>query len=188
MWRNLHFKNFRWSCHLEKTSWINFFSSKHNLFRQSKPQRDVGHQMTHIVLFKSPRITNHFSTRSAQPGIGSVLVHCYPDAASVPYGHLRSIVDWPVATNIRSITLFYKKCIHSAKNGNNDWLKQIKSWTINTRCLFTLQVLQSVLCRCKNLFLQSYPKELVRFLCDCTVHLIKRILQNLEGTSVDWIP
>ena len=61
---------------------------KHNLFHQSKLGRDAELQNTHIVLFKSPRDVMQVTTLSTQLGLCSELVDWYPDATSVPLGHL----------------------------------------------------------------------------------------------------
>ena len=61
---------------------------KHNLFHPIKLGRDVEHQNTHIVFFKSPRVMMQVSTLSAQLGLGSKLLEWYRDATSLPYGHL----------------------------------------------------------------------------------------------------
>ena len=61
---------------------------KRNFFHQSKLGRDVEFQNTHIVLLKSPCDVMQVSTLSAQMELGSELVDWYPDATSVPYGHL----------------------------------------------------------------------------------------------------
>ena len=61
---------------------------KHNSFHQSKLERDVELQNTHIVLFKSPRDVHQVATFSVQLRLGSALVDCYRDATSVPLGHL----------------------------------------------------------------------------------------------------
>ena len=61
---------------------------KHNLFHQSKLGRDVELQNTHFVPFKSPRDVMQVTTLSTQLGFVSELVDWYPDATSVPFGHL----------------------------------------------------------------------------------------------------
>ena len=50
---------------------------KHNLFHQSKLERDVELQNTHIVLFKSPRDVMQVTILSTQLGLGSELVDWY---------------------------------------------------------------------------------------------------------------
>ena len=67
---------------------LNTIYIKHNLFHQSKLERDVELQNTHIVLFKSPREVMQVTTLSTQLGLGSELVDWYRDATSVPFGHL----------------------------------------------------------------------------------------------------
>ena len=47
---------------------------KHNLFHQSKLERDVELHNTHIVLFKPPRDVMQVTTLSTQLGLGSELV------------------------------------------------------------------------------------------------------------------
>ena len=59
-----------------------------HLFHQSKLEKDVVLQNTHIVPFKSPRDVMQKTTLSTQLGLGSELVDWYRDATSVPFGHL----------------------------------------------------------------------------------------------------
>ena len=54
-----------------------------------------------------------------------------------------------------------------------------KFWTMNTQNLSTLQLFQSFSHKSKNLFLQSCPKEFIRFLCECIINLLKGNLQNI---------
>ena len=50
---------------------------------------------------------------------------------------------------------------------------------MNTQNLSTLQVFQSLSRKCKSHFLQSCPKEFIRFLCECVVNLLKGNLQAI---------
>ena len=61
---------------------------KHNFFHQSKLERNVEFQNTHIVLFKSPRDVLQINTFSQQLGLGSQLKEWYHDATCIPFGHL----------------------------------------------------------------------------------------------------
>ena len=61
---------------------------EHNFFQQSKLERDVELQNTHIVLFKSPRDVMQVTNLAAQLGLGSEIVDWHRDATSVSYGHL----------------------------------------------------------------------------------------------------
>ena len=57
-------------------------------------------------------------------------------------------------------------------------------WTRKTQNLSTFQVFQSFSHKCKSLFLQSCPKEFVRFLCECIVNLLKGNLQSIKRQQV----
>ena len=59
-----------------------------------------------------------------------------------------------------------------------------KFWTMNTQNLCTLHVFQSFSHKCKNLFLQSCPKEFIRFLCGCIINLLKGNLQSIKRHHV----
>lgn len=67
---------------------INIIFIKHNLYHKSSKGRDVELQLTHIVLFKSPRDVNQISILSNQLGLGSELVDWYKSATEIPFGHL----------------------------------------------------------------------------------------------------
>ena len=49
---------------------------------------------------------------------------------------------------------------------------------MNTQNISTLQVFQLLSRKCKSHFLQSGPKEFIRFLCECIVNLLKGNLQT----------
>ena len=55
---------------------------------------------------------------------------------------------------------------------------------MNTQNLSTLQEFQSLSRKCKNHFLQSCPKEFIRFLCECIVNLLKGNLQAQKRYQV----
>ena len=61
---------------------------KHNLFHQSKLERDIELQNAHNFLFKSPRDVMQVTTLSTQLGLGSELVDWYRDTTSVHFEHL----------------------------------------------------------------------------------------------------
>ena len=61
---------------------------KHNLFLKSKLGRDIELQITHIVLFKSPRDVLQVGRLNVQLGLGLSLVDWYKNATSVPDGLL----------------------------------------------------------------------------------------------------
>ena len=60
--------------------------NKHNLFHQSKLERDFELRNTHIVLFETPRDVHQVGTLGVQLGLGSTLEYWYRDATSVPFG------------------------------------------------------------------------------------------------------
>ena len=55
---------------------------------------------------------------------------------------------------------------------------------MNTQNFSTLQVFQSLSRKCKSHFLQSYPKDFIRFLRECTVNLFKGSLQAIKRHHV----
>ena len=156
---------------------------KHNLFHQSKLGRDVELQNTHIVLFKSPRDVMQVTTLSTQLGLGSELVDWYRDATSVPFGHL--LIDLSPRTDDR-----LRYCTNSGSVPSKFYiperLKHLRTLDDehNTQNLSTLQVLQSLSRKCKSHFLQSCPKEFIRFLCECIVNLLKGNLQAIKRHHV----
>ena len=154
---------------------------KHNLFHQSKLGRDVELQNTHIVLFKSPRDVMQVTTLSTQLGLGSELVYWYRDATSVPFGQL--LIDLSPRTDDR-----LRYCTNTASIPSKFYiperLKQSKIWTMNTENFSTLQVFQSLSQKCKSLFIQSCPKEFIRFLCECIINLLKGNLQSIKRHHV----
>ena len=59
---------------------------KHNLYHKAAIGRDAELQLTHIVLFKSPRDVQQIKRLGTQLGVN--LVEWYNDATTNPYGHL----------------------------------------------------------------------------------------------------
>ena len=59
-----------------------------------------------------------------------------------------------------------------------------KFCTMNTQNVPTLQVFQSFSHNCKSLFFQSCLKELIRFLCESILNLLKRNLQSIKRHHV----
>ena len=55
---------------------------------------------------------------------------------------------------------------------------------MNKQKLSTLQMLQLLSRKCKSHFLQSCPKEFIRFLCECIVYLLKGNLQTIKRHHV----
>ena len=155
---------------------------KHNLFHQSKLGRDVELENTHIVLFESPHDVMQVTTLNTQLGLGSELVDWYRDATSVPFGHFS--IDLLPRTDDR-LRYFTNSGSVLSKFYIPEQLKHLK--TLNdehTKSLSTLQVFQSLSRECESHFLQSCPKEFVRFLCECIVNLLKGNLQTTKRHHV----
>ena len=55
---------------------------------------------------------------------------------------------------------------------------------MSTQILSTLQVFQSFSHECKSLFLQCCPKQLIQFLCECIINLLKGNLQSIKRHHV----
>ena len=55
---------------------------------------------------------------------------------------------------------------------------------MNTQNRSTLQVFQLLSRKCKSHFLQSCPKEFIRFLCECIVNLLKGNVQAIKRHQV----
>ena len=154
---------------------------KHNLFHQSKLGRDVELQNTHIVLFKSPRDVTQVTTLSTQLGLGSELVDWYRDATSVPFGHL--LIDLSPRTDDR-----LRYCTNSGSVPSKFYiperLEHLRTLDDEHTNLSTLQVFQLLSRKCISHFLQSCPKEFIRFLCKCIVNLLKGNLQAIKRDHV----
>ena len=154
---------------------------KHNLFHQSKQGRDVELKNTHNVLFKSPRDVMQVTTLSTQLGLGSELVDWYLDATSVPFGHL--LIDLSPRTDDR-----LRYCTNSGSVPSKFYiperLKHLTTLDDEHTKFSTLQVFQSLSRKCKSHFLQSCPKEFIRFLYECIVNLLKGNLQTIKRHHV----
>ena len=154
---------------------------KHNLSHQSKLGRDVELQNTHIVLFKSRRDVMQVTTLSTRLGLGSELVDWYLDATSVPFGHL--LLDLSPRTDD---TLRY--CTNSGSVPSKFYVpERLKHlWTLDDEHtnLFYSPSVPIASHKWKSHFLQSCPKEFIRFLCECIVNLLKGNLQAIKRHHV----
>ena len=150
---------------------------KHNLFQQSKLGRDVELQNTHIVLFKSPRDVMQVATLSTQLGLGSELFDWYRDATSVPFGLL--LIDLSPRTDDG-----LRYCTNTGSIPSNfyipDRLKQSKNLNDEHTNSFYSPSVPIIFPQLQNLFLQSCPKEFVRFLCECIIYLPKGNRQSIK--------
>ena len=151
--------------------------TKHNLFHQSKLGGDFELQNTHIVLFKSPRNVMQVTTVSTQLGLGSELVDWYRDATSVPFGHL--LIDLSPRTDDR-----LRYCTNTGSIPSKfyipDRLKQSNVLDDEHKKSLYSPSVQSFSHKCKSLFLESCPKEFIRFLCECKINLLKGNLQSIK--------
>ena len=150
---------------------------KHNFFHQSKVWRQVELQNLHFVLFKSLRDVMQVSMLSAHLGLGADLVDCNRDAKSVHYGNL--LINFSPRTDDR-----LRYCTNTGsilpKFYVPESLKHLKFLNDeHTKCLYPPRV-PIVSHKCKKSFLQSYPKELIRLICECLVYFLKRNLQSIK--------
>ena len=113
------------------------------------------------------------STLSAQMGLGTELVDRCRDATSVPYVHL--LIDLSSRRDDR-----IRYCTNTGPILSEFYIPDQMKQTMNTQNLSNLQVFQSFSHKCKSLFLQSYPKDFIRFPCECIKNLPKRNLQILK--------
>ena len=154
---------------------------KHNLFHESKQGRDVELQNTHIVLFESPRDVMQVTTLSTQLGLGSELADWYRDATSVPFGHL--LIDLSPRTDDR-----LRYCTNSGSVPSKlyipERLKQLRTLDDgHTKSLYSPSV-PIAFPQMQKPFLQSCPKEFIRFLCECILNLLKGKLQAIKTHHV----
>ena len=121
------------------------------------------------------------TTLSTQLGLGSELVEWYRDATSVHFGHL--LIDLSPRTDDR---LGY--CTNTGSIPSKiyipDRLKQSKFLdNEHTKSLYSASV-PIIFPQMQSLFLQSCPKEFIRFLCECIINLLKGNLQSIKRRHV----
>ena len=121
------------------------------------------------------------TTPSTQFSLGLELVDWYRAATSASFGHLMIDLSPPTDDRLRYCT---NTGSISSKFYIPDRLKQSTVWTMNTQNLSTLQVFQLFSHKCKIFFLQSSPKDLTRFLCECIINLLKGNLQSIKRHHV----
>ena len=121
------------------------------------------------------------TTLGTQMGLSSEQVEWYRDATSVHFGHF--LIDLSPRTDDR-----LRFCTNSdsvpPKFYIPERLKHLRTLALNTQNFSTLQVFQSLSRKCSSHFLQSCPKEFVRFLCECIVNLLKGNLQAIKRHHV----
>ena len=155
---------------------------KHNLFHQSKLWRDTELRNTHTVRFKSPRDVMQAITLNTHLG---KLIQKYLTGIEMQR-LFPLLICWLICCHAQTIDYvivqtpdpFPQNC--TSRTG---WNSQ-KFWTMNTQNLSTLQVFQSCSHKCKNHFLQSCPREFIRFLCECIINLLNGNLQSIKRQHV----
>ena len=154
---------------------------KHNLFHQSKLARNVELQITHIVLFRSPRDVMQVSTLSAQSGLGSELVVWYRDAKSVSYGHL--LIDLSPRTDDRLRYCTDTGSIPS-KFYISERLKQSKIlYDEHTKSLYTPNA-PNIFPQMQKSLPSVLPRKFMPFLCECIINLLKGERQSIKRHHV----
>ena len=121
------------------------------------------------------------TTLSTQLGLGSELVDWYRDATSVPFGHL--LIDFSPRTDDR-----LRYCTNTGSVPSKFYisgrLKQSKSLDDeHTKSLYSPSV-PIIFPQMQFFFLQSCPKECIRFLCECIIKLLKGNLQSIKRHHV----
>ena len=121
------------------------------------------------------------STLSAPLGIGSKLVDCYRDSTFVAYGPL--LIDLSPRTDD-----LLRYCTNTGSISSKfyipNWLKQAKFLDDeHTKSLYSPSV-SIIFPEMQSLFLQSCPKEFIRFLCECVIDLLKGFLQSIKRHHV----
>ena len=131
------------------------------------------------------------TTLSAQFGLGSELIDWYRDATSVPFGHL--LIDLSPRTDDR-LRYCTKSGSVPSKFGILERLKHLRTLDDeHTKSLSSPSVAIASR-KWKSHFLQSCPKEYIRFLCECIVNLLKGNLQAIKRHHVVkfqdevWLP
>ena len=120
-------------------------------------------------------------TLGVQLGLGSELVDWYPDATSVPFGPLligsspRTDERLRYCTNSGSVPskLYITERLKHLRTLDDDYRKSLYSPSVP----IAFPLMQSH-------FLQSCPKEVIRFLCECIVNLLKENLQAIKTHHV----
>ena len=155
--------------------------NKHNLFHQSKLWRDVELQNKHIVHFKSPGDVMQVSTLSAQLGLGSELVGWYRDATSVSFGCL--LIDLSPRKDDR-----LRYCTNTGYNASKSYiperLKQSKILDDEDTKFLDSPSVAMISHKGKSVFLQSCPKEFIRFACECIINLLNGNWQSIKRQHV----
>ena len=156
---------------------LSTFYTKHNLCHRSKLGRIVELQNTHFVLFKSARDVMQVTILRGQLGLGSELNDWYRGATSVPFGHL--LIDLSPRTDER-----LRYCTNSGSVPSKfyilECLKHLRTLDEeHTNSLYSPSV-PIAFPQMQKPFVQSCPKEFVRFLSECIVNLLKGILQAIK--------
>ena len=115
------------------------------------------------------------TTISTQLGLGSELVDWYRDATSDPFDH--SLIDLSLRTDNR-LRFCTNTVFIPSKLSILDRLKQSEILdNQHTKSLYPPNV-PIIFPQKQSLFLQSCPREFIRFLCDCIINLLEGNLQN----------
>ena len=114
-------------------------------------------------------------------GLGSELVDWYRDATSVPFGHL--LIDLSPWTDD-----ILRYCTNSGSIPSKFYIperfKHLRTLDDeHTKRLYSPSA-PIAFPQMQGHFLQSCPKKIIRFLCECMVNLLKRNLQAIKRHQV----
>ena len=117
------------------------------------------------------------ATLSLQLGLGSVLVHWYRDATSVPFGHL--LIDLSPRTDDR-----LRYCTNSGNIPSKfyvpDNIKHLKDLDDeHTKFLYSPSN-PTLFPRMRNSVSKACPREFIRFLSECVVNLLQGNLSEAK--------
>ena len=120
------------------------------------------------------------TTLGAQLGLGSELIWL------VSICNVCLVICWLICRRGQTIDYVLAQTVNLFRQSFYSWsFEAFKDFgMMNTQNLSTLQVFQSLSRKCKSHFLQSYPKEFIRFLCECIRNLLKGSLQTIKRHHV----
>ena len=137
-------------------------------------------QLTHIVLFQSPRDINQIERLGQQLGKQKILSLCYKDATSTPFGILlidlssRTLDLLQFCTNLEP-TVFY---IPSEKSA-------LQRLTMTTQQVITLQHFKSLSLADRLDMLKRCEDKFIEFLAESVVNILQGVVPGIRRKDIE---
>ena len=153
---------------------------EHNLFHKSPIGRDVELQLTHIVLFQSPRDINQIERLGQQLGKQKFLPLCYKDATSKPFGFLMIDLSPKTLDRFDFVQIWSQQfSIYPVKR------PALQRLTMTTQQVITLQHFKSLSLADRLDMLNRCEDNFIEFLAESVVNILQGVVPGISRKDIE---